>query len=243
MKKIKTFEDFKQVDWAKVEFTKFGDLAGDFSKQINKDIFKTDLGFFVVGLTPDEFDNLAKQEYKLKDDIIEVSGVEVLYYDEDGMMLLYKISDDFDKYEIHNNKIILKFKKGEPQIIDFKNPGKKFESNEYTESAPFEEVEKETFLTFEYETIDFPENELKIIQKISPEMKFRLDFYDSKLGIHFVTGYDKKSGKSIIIEKKEDGWYMVFRTESYLNRPKMKTKQYFLCDQFDGLLELLKHSK
>jgi hypothetical protein len=103
----------------------------------------------------------------------------------------------------------------------------------------FEEVEKETFLSFEYETVDFPENELKLIKKISPEMKFTLDVYDTENKIHFVTGYDKKNAKSIIIEKKEDDWYLVFQTESYLNRPAMKYKKYFLCDQFDGLTELL----
>ena len=107
----------------------------------------------------------------------------------------------------------------------------------------FEEVEKETFLSFEYETVDFPENELKTIQKISPEMKFTLDFYDSVAGIHFVTGYDKKNGKSIIIEKKEDYWYLVFQTQSYLDRPAMKYKKYFVCDQFDGLTELLEKYK
>ena len=100
-------------------------------------------------------------------------------------------------------------------------------------------MEKEAFLSFEYETIDFPETELKVIQRILPEMKFRLDFYDTENEIHFVTGYDKKNGKSIIIEKKEDGWYLVFQTQSYLDRPAMKYKKYFLCDQFDGLTELL----
>lgn len=105
----------------------------------------------------------------------------------------------------------------------------------------FEEVEKETFLSFEYETIDFPGTELKVIQKISPEMKFRLDFYDTENEIHFVTGYN--NGKNISIEKKEDGWYLVFQTQSYLDRPAMKYKKYFLCDQFDGLTELLEKYK
>ena len=107
----------------------------------------------------------------------------------------------------------------------------------------FEEVEKETFLSFEYETVDFPENELKTIQKISPEMKFTLDFYDTKNKIHFVTGYDKKNGKSIIIEKKEDDWYLVFQSERYLYQILYSWSKYFVCDQFDGLTELLEKYK
>lgn len=118
----------------------------------------------------------------------------------------------------------------------------------------FEEVEKEIFLSFEYETVDFPETELKTIQKISPEMKFTLDFYDTKNKIHFVTGYDKKSEKrkSINIEKKEDSWYLVFQSEGYpiatnysgLYRYDQPPKnRYFVCDQFDGLTELLEKYK
>ena len=107
----------------------------------------------------------------------------------------------------------------------------------------FEEVEKETFLSFEYETVDFPENELKTIQKISPEMKFTLDFYDTKNKIHFVTGYDKKNGKNITIEKKEDDWYLVFQSERYLYQILYLWSKYFVCDQFDGLTELLEKYK
>lgn len=123
----------------------------------------------------------------------------------------------------------------------------------------FEEVEKETFLSFEYEGVDFPETELKVIQKISPEIKFRLDFYDTKNKIHFVTSHDKKNVKSMSIEKKEDGWYLVFETERYpiatnYSGPAMEIlrkrgyeqpskNRYFVCDQFDGLTELLEKIK
>jgi hypothetical protein len=118
----------------------------------------------------------------------------------------------------------------------------------------FEEVEKETYLSFEYETVDFPENELKTIQKISPEMKFTLEFYlADNPKINYAKGYDitkKKSGCKLytLIEKKEDDWYLVLQSERYpiatnysgLYRYDQPPKnRYFICDQFDGLTELL----
>jgi hypothetical protein len=223
MRIIKTFENFNQkTDWSQVEFSQFGHFVGGISKELGTNLFKTDAGFFVRGWSESQLDELGGLEYKKNRDIVTINGERGLYYSEGGINVLWKIDNNYDRFEVKDNKMYLYKKDGSSEVLDFKEPQKLNES--------YEEIEKEEFLSPKFTLTFLNEEDIKAIEECLPNFTIEIE---EQVESNTLIAKNKGEYYRIFIDKSEDEWYYVYIGGI------QRLRTYYKCDQIEELRELL----
>ena len=223
MRIIKTFENFNQkTDWSQVEFSQFGHFIGGISKELGTNLFKTDAGFFVRGWSESQLDELSGLEYKKNGDIVTINGERGHYYSEGGINVLWKIDNNYDRFEVKDNKMFVYGKDGSSEVLDFKEPE--------TLNESYEEIEKEEYLSPFHRLTFLDEKDIKAIEECLPNFTIEIEEQSESN-----TLIAKNRGESyrIFIDKSEDEWYYVYIGGI------QRTRNYYRCDQIEELRELL----
>jgi hypothetical protein len=235
MRIIKTFENFNQkTDWSQVEFSQFGHFVGGISKELGTNLFKTDTGFFVRGWSESQLDELSGLEYKKNRDIVTINGERGLYYSEGGINVLWKIDNNYDRFEVKDNKMYLYKKDGSSEVLDFKEPE--------TLNESYEEIEKEEFLSAKFPLTFLDKNDIKAIEECLPNFTIEIEAQGES---NAIIAKNIEETYRIFIEKDEDWNYYVLIFESVAGRNftiyflSSFEKNYYKCDQIEGLRELL----
>ena len=231
MRIIKTFENFNQkTDWSQVEFSKLKDFTGAISKELGQNLFKTDADFYIKGWSESEIKEMEKLEYKKNGDIISVNGDRGVYYEEGGINILWRIDDNYDRFEVKDNKMYLYKKDGSSEVLDFKEPEKMNES--------YEEIEKEEYLSPEFPLTFLDDRDIKSIEECLPNFTIEIEEQSES---NAVIVKNTEETYRIFIEKDEDWNYYVSIFESVVGRNGKISfeKNYYKCDQIEELRELL----
>jgi hypothetical protein len=231
MRIIKTFENFNQkTDWSQVEFSQFGHFVGGISKELGTNLFKTDAGFFVRGWSESQLDELSGLEYKKNGDIVTINGERGLYYSEGGINVLWKIDNNYDRFEVKDNKMFVYGKDGRSEVLDFKEPEKLNES--------YEEIEKEEYLSPKFPLTFLDKNDIKAIEECLPNFTIEIEAQGES---NAIIAKNIEETYRIFIEKSGDDWYYVSIFESVVGRNGTISfeKNYYKCDQLYELRELL----
>jgi len=248
MRIIKTFENFNQkTDWSQVEFSQFGHFIGGISKELGTNLFKTDAGFFVRGWSESQLEELIPLEYKKNGDIVTINGERGLYYSEGGINVLWKIDNNYDRFEVKENKMFVYGRDGSSEVLDFKEPEKLNESYDKdtlqkTIRISEKEIEKEEFLSPKFPLTFLDENDIKVIEECLPNFTIEIQ---EQAESNTVIAKNIEETYRILIEKDEDWNYYVLIFESVAGRNftiyflSSFEKNYYKCDQIEGLRELL----
>ena len=231
--RIKTFENFNQkTDWSQVEFSQFVHFIGGISKELGTNLFKTDAGFFVRGWSESELNSLSKLEYKKNRDIVTINGESGLYHSEGGINVLWKIDNNYDRFEVKDNKMFVYGKDGSSEVLDFKEPQKLNES--------YEEIEKEEYLSFKYPVIVMDRRDMEEIKSYLPGFNCALNGRKDEMELAMISKNEEENYK-IFIEKCQDDYFlvMIWKSVNDVNGSVSFEKNYYVCDQYIELKELL----
>lgn len=103
-------------------------------------------------------------------------------------------------------------------------------------------------LTTKWKKIGLSDFEMKKLEKIFKVWSVRKEIeYNFKNGQLYLEFGGRIFGKEVVVEKYEDDWYVIniiprdaYNFASRNNKPYESYRQYYTCDQFDGVLELMK---